>query len=234
MKRKIYNVLLLICVAVIGYASYQIFISRQEYKQAEKEYQNVQKEAKSRRKIKFDALRKTNPDVVAWMEIPGTKISYPVVKGKDNNEYLHKTFSGKKNRSGCIFLDVKCKQDFTSDNNIVYGHHMRDGSMFARLVKFRQMSFVKRHHTIILYLPRETRKLRVVSAYAMQPEKIPITFSDEKEKNNYIQKIKKRSDIKQGNIKGNIYTFVTCSYETKDNRTYVHAIEEATWKKTIK
>lgn len=234
MKQKIYNVLLFLCAAVIGYGSYQIFITKQEYKQAQKTYKNIQRAAKTKHKVKFDALKKTNPDVVAWIEIPGTQISYPVVKGKDNNEYLHKTFSGEKNRSGCIFLDVKCNSDFSSDHNIIYGHHMRDGSMFAELVKFRKTSFVKKHHTIILYLPEKTKKLQVVSAYAMQPEKIPITFADEKEKNDYIQKIKKRSDIKSGNIKGNIYTFVTCSYETENNRTYVHAIEEEPWKETIK
>lgn len=226
MKQKIYNVLLVLCFVVIGCGSYQVFTTKQEYKQAQKEYQNIQKQGKKKQKVEFDALRKINSDIVAWIEIPGTKISYPIVKGENNEEYLHKTFSGERNRSGCIFLDSKCNSDFSSDNNIVYGHHMKDGSMFAELIKFRKNSFVKKHHTIILYLPEKTRKLKVVSAYAMQPEKIPITFADEKEKNDYIQKIKKRSDIKAGNMKGNIYTFVTCSYETKNNRTYVHAIEE--------
>lgn len=225
MKRWIYNVLLIGCIAVMGFGIYQIMITKQQYKKAEHEYDNIRTTVKKKRTIKFDALKKTNPDVVAWIEIPGTKISYPVVQGKDNEEYLHKTFSGRKNRSGCLFLDRKCKKNFSSDNNIVYGHHMKDGSMFAELVKFREQPFVKKYHTIILYLPKETRKLKVVSAYASQPEEIPINFKNLKKKEKYIQKIRKKSDIKSDVIKGKIYTFVTCSYEQTNNRTYVHAIE---------
>lgn len=226
MKRGIYNVLLIGCIAIMGFGIYQILITKQEYKQAEHEYENIEKTAKKKRTIKFDALKKINPDVVAWIKIPGTKISYPVVRGKDNEEYLHKTFSGKVNRSGCIFLDIKCKKDFSSDNNIVYGHHMKDGSMFAELVKFRDSSFEKKHREIILYLPTETKRLKVVSAYAEQPEKMPVMFKNIQERQAYADKIQKRSDIESRKIKGKIYTFVTCSYEKEDNRTYVHAVEK--------
>lgn len=225
MRRWIYNVLLIGCLTVMGIGIYQIMITKQEYKQAEHEYENIKTSAKKKRTIKFDVLKKTNPDIVAWIEIPGTQISYPVVQGKDNEEYLHKTFSGKNNRSGCLFLDKKCKKNFSSDHNIVYGHHMKDGSMFAELVKFREQSFFRRHHIIILYLPKETRTLKVVSAYANQPEELPINFKNQKKRKAYIKKIRERSDIRSATIKGKIYTFVTCSYEQKNNRTYVHAIE---------
>ena len=79
-----------------------------------------------------------NKDIVAWIKVPGTKVSYPIVQGKDNSTYLHRTFHKKYNPSGCIFLDYKCKKDFMSDNNVIYGHHMRDGSMFATFVKYKK------------------------------------------------------------------------------------------------
>lgn len=226
MKHWIYNILLCGCLVVIGVGIYEILITKQEYHQATREYENIQTTVKKKQKIKFDGLEKINPDVVAWIEIPGTKINYPIVQGKDNEEYLHKTFSGKVNHSGCIFLDIKCKKDFSSDNNILYGHHMKDGSMFAELVKFRDPSFEKKHREIILYLPTEMKRLKVVSAYAAQPEKIPVMFKNIQERQAYENKIQKRSNIESRKIKGKIYTFVTCSYEKEDNRTYVHAVEK--------
>mgnify|MGYP000152274103 CR=1 FL=1 len=63
-----------------------------------------------------------------------------------------------------------------SDNNVIYGHHMRDGSMFATFVKYKNRSFWKKHQKIILYLPKETRTLKVIAARANKPEKLPIEF----------------------------------------------------------
>lgn len=159
------------------------------------------------------------------MKVPGTKVSYPIVQGKDNSTYLHRTFQKKYNPSGCIFLDCKCKKDFTSDNNIIYGHHMRDGSMFATFVKYKDQSFWKKHQKIILYLPKETRTLKVIAARANKPEKLPIEFKNNKDRENYTSKIQSVEYLSGQSIQGRLYTFVTCSYEKNDYRTYVYAIE---------
>ena len=83
--------------------------------------------------IDFDALRDLNPDTVGWIVVPGTGISYPIVQGRDNERYLWHTFSGARNNSGAIFLDYRNAADFSDLHTIVYGHNMRDGSMFAPL-----------------------------------------------------------------------------------------------------
>jgi sortase B len=83
--------------------------------------------------IDFDALRAINPNVVGWIVIPGTQISYPVVQGTDNAWYLRHTFSGERNASGAIFLDYRNRADFSDSQIILHGHNMRDGSMFAPL-----------------------------------------------------------------------------------------------------
>ncbi|MCH4184286.1 MAG: class B sortase [Eggerthellaceae bacterium] len=86
--------------------------------------------------VDWDYLRSINPDVVAWVYMPGTNINYPVVQGNDNDEYLHKDFGGAEGlsaRSGTIFLDENNDPTFADANNVLYGHHMNDGSMFASL-----------------------------------------------------------------------------------------------------
>jgi len=181
---------------------------------------------KKERSIDFERLHKINPDIVAWIEVPGTNIDYPVVQGKDNEEYMHHTFRKNYNFAGCIFLDSHCHQDFSSDNSVIYGHHMRNGTMFAQLVKFRDDSFVKKHRRIILYLPGETRKLKVVSAYAGPATSVPIDFGNQKDQQRFYQRILAKSTIPSRKIKKHLYTFVTCSYERNGNRTYVYATEE--------
>lgn len=112
-----------------------------------------------------------------------------------------------------------------------YGHHMRNGSMFADLVKFREEKFARKH-TIELYTPDKTYHLKAFSAYAKTADtSIPITFKNQEEKNAYITKLKNRNGVSSiiKNIpKKNepIYTFATCSYEGHDYRTYVHAVEK--------
>jgi len=83
--------------------------------------------------IDFDALRTINPNVVGWIVVPGTQISYPIVQGIDNAWYLRHTFSGEPNASGAIFLDYRNRADFSDSRIILHGHNMRDGSMFAPL-----------------------------------------------------------------------------------------------------
>ena len=223
MKKWIYNGLFIVSIGVIIYAGWMIYCQKSEYKKAEVEYQKLQKKEK---KIDFVELKKLNQDVVAWIKIPGTRINYPVVHGSDDEEYLHQTFLKKRNSSGAIFLEAKCKNNFTSENNIIYGHHMRNGTMFADLVKLRDQKFVKEHDQIQLYLPGKTIDLTIVSAYAGSVQKIPISFKSKLDKKKWEENIKKRSEIySTKKLTGRIYTFVTCSYERKNNRTYVYAIE---------
>lgn len=225
MKKYIWNGLLLLCMIVMLYSISQIVLKKMEYRKAQMEYKELTIEAFQKGTIDFETLRDINPDIVGWIKIPGTKIDYPVVQGKDNEEYLHKTFSKKQNRSGSVFLDVNCKKDFSSDNSVIYGHHMKDGSMFAELVKFRDPVFVKRHKRILLYLPEKTLSLSVVSSYATAPKVLPIEFSSIREKERWKAEILKSSESVKGKIKGNVYTFVTCSYEKEDYRTYIHAVK---------
>lgn len=234
MKRMINNILLIICIFIFCISTWKLYGYYRSYKKAKDTYSKIAKEnvkiSKNERKIDFKKLKSQNQDIAGWIYIRGTTIDYPIVQGKDNEEYLHQDFNKKKSSSGTIFLDNNCKKDFTSDNNIIYGHHMKNGTMFAQLLKFREESFLKKHNEIMIFTPDRTIHLKVISAYAQKAQnKIPVTFANDKQKKAYIKKIESMSEqtIKTSRINdSHIYTFVTCSYEGEDNRTYVHAAEE--------
>lgn len=234
MKRMINNILLIICIFIFCISTWKLYGYYRSYKKAKDTYSKIAKEnvkiSKNERKIDFKKLKSQNQDIAGWIYIRGTTIDYPIVQGKDNEEYLHQDFNKKKSSSGTIFLDKNCKKDFTSDNNIIYGHHMKNGTMFAQLLKFREKSFLKKHNEIMIFTPDRTIHLKVISAYAQKAQnKIPVTFANDKQKKAYIKKIESMSEqtIKTSRINdSHIYTFVTCSYEGEDNRTYVHAAEE--------
>lgn len=234
MKRMINNILLIICIFIFCISTWKLYGYYRSYKKAKDTYSKIAKEnvkiSKNERKIDFKKLKSQNQDIAGWIYIRGTTIDYPIVQGKDNEEYLHQDFNKKKSSSGTIFLDNNCKKDFTSDNNIIYGHHMKNGTMFAQLLKFREKSFLKKHNEIMIFTPDRTIHLKVISAYAQKAQnKIPVTFANDEQKKAYIKKIESISEqtIKTSRINdSHIYTFVTCSYEGEDNRTYVHAAEE--------
>ena len=88
------------------------------------------------RKIDWKKLKKTNPDIIAWIVVPGTKIDYPVLSCHRWNEYLHKDYEGKDSRPGSIFVQPETAKDFSDFHTIIYGHNMRNKSMFGSLHKF--------------------------------------------------------------------------------------------------
>ena len=91
--------------------------------------------------IDFDALKTVNEDVVGWLYLPDTVISYPVVQGDDNSYYLKHLVDGTYNANGCLFMDHKNQRDLKDDNTLIYGHHMESGKMFASLVKYKDQEF---------------------------------------------------------------------------------------------
>ena len=113
-------------------------------------------------RVDFDGLRAINGDIVAWIQIPGIGVDYPVVQGKDNEHYLHYTFDGKANKAGSIFLDYRNRADFTDSKVILYGHNMKDGSMFSNLKKYQDAGFRKEQGRVLLYLPDKVLECEIV------------------------------------------------------------------------
>ena len=141
--------------------------------------------------VDFKALKKINPDVVSWITIPGTNIDYPLLQGKDNNQYLHKDMEGRDSAAGAIFLDHGDKADLSSRHNIIYGHHMKNGTMFKDIVKYKDQQYFDEHQDIILYTPDREIHLKALAAVVANPDAIrrKIDFQSWEEFTSYIEEM---------------------------------------------
>lgn len=102
--------------------------------------------------VDFASLQAINPDIVAWLRIPGV-LEYPVVRGEDNSYYLNHTVQKTYNIAGSTFLDYRNERDFSDSKNIIYGHNMKDGSMFHVLRNYQDIDFFQEHTNMEVYLP---------------------------------------------------------------------------------
>lgn len=181
--------------------------------------------------IDFDSLCKMNPDTVAWLIIPGTRIDIPVVQAEDNEIYCKANFDRKKSRKGAIFLDCDSPGDLMGRHSILYGHHMKNGSMFAEISKFLKPEFFKEHRTLILYTPERELHLKTIAAVCTDDKANgrKMDFSSLKELQKYIEeetKSCKFRELPKETIK-QLYSFVTCSYEFPGARTILYAVIES-------
>lgn len=106
--------------------------------------------------IDFAGLQSINPEVIGWIDIPGTDISYPVVQSEDKNHYLDYSADGTRNRAGAIFVDHRNASDFSEPNTIIYGHRMNNGSMFGNLNAYADSAYAAEHPYIYIYVPGES------------------------------------------------------------------------------
>lgn len=102
--------------------------------------------------VDFDSLQAQNPDIYAWITIPGTEIDYPIVQsGTDDGYYLNHTIEGREGLPGSIYTESLNSKDFTDKNTVVYGHNMRDGSMFAGLHDYASAEFMAENRSVYIY-----------------------------------------------------------------------------------
>lgn len=176
-------------------------------------------------------LQNANPDYSAWLDIPYTSISYPVVKSKDNADYLSTTFEGNKKSCGAIFIDANIRNLKSTKNLVIHGHNMKSGSMFGALPSYGNINYYNNHPLIYLYMPDQTIVYQIFSAYSMPHDMndelaYQDTFANEKEYATFIERLLNRSIIKTDTVttyeKG-ILTLSTCINHSS-SRFVVHAI----------
>lgn len=175
--------------------------------------------------VDFSALSRENSDIVAWIRIPDTPVDYPIVQTTDNEKYLHTDFYGNKSAAGAIFLDYESDSDLEGRHNILYGHHMKNGSMFKAIVKYKDEKYFQEHPFFTIYTPEKEIKIKVISAYYGEPkaEMRQTHFSSEAEFDNFVKKITEKCTFAlplEAPI-DSLYTLITCSYEFPDARTFV-------------
>ena len=182
-KRIIYAILIFIFTGIFALGAFQIYRQLKEYEEGDSAYTDVeqyvtvgedgQKDENPSDEntninwpaVDFAALKEINPDIVAWVYIEGTEINYPVVQGTDNQYYLKHLFNGKWNSSGCIFLDRRNEPDFSDRHSIIYGHHMKNGTMFSGLTQYKKQEFYQAHPTILLITPEQNIRVEIFAGY---------------------------------------------------------------------
>lgn len=115
--------------------------------------------------IDLDAMKAQNPDTIGWIILPDSKINYPILKSKDNTEYMTTTFEGQQSSSGAIFMDMLCEDDFSSENTIIYGHNMKNGSMFRALNNLTDKEYFWRHHIFCIDTGNGFENYEIISCY---------------------------------------------------------------------
>ena len=131
--------------------------------------------------IDFTQLLSVNSDIVGWLRIRSLDISYPVVQGKDNDYYLHRTFEKTDNFAGCLFVNSYNMGDFTDQNTIIYGHNMKNGSMFGKLKNFSDPEVFKKSRYFWIFTPDFIYQYRIFSASVVDKTGLTyqISFTDD-------------------------------------------------------
>ena len=179
--------------------------------------------------VDFSALQAINPDACAWLYGQGASLHYPVVQGEDNEYYLSRLFDGSSNAAGCPFLDSRCEADLSSKNSVVYGHNMKDGSMFAALEGYKEQDFFEAHPYLLLLTPGGDYEARVFSACVVPTDAAAWQrdFPGEDGFAAWLGEVCAASCIDTGLVPGadeRVLTLSTCSYEFADARLVVHCV----------
>ena len=120
--------------------------------------------------VDFEALRENGPDIIGWLSLPDTVLNYPVTQTDNNEYYLNHLYDGTYNKVGCLFADYENQADFSDRNTIIYGHNMRDGSMFALLNRYDEQSYFDTHRQMYLVTPKGGYVMEIFAAFAAKPE----------------------------------------------------------------
>ncbi len=115
--------------------------------------------------VDFDALLEVNPEVTGWLYCEDTQINYPVLQGEDNDLYLHHLYDKSYCFGGSLFVEAMNKRDFQDYNTIIYGHNMRNGSMFGGLDKWKKQDYYEEHPVLWLLTPERDYRIEILAAY---------------------------------------------------------------------
>ena len=258
-SRRIRTVVFVVALTVFLVSAYQLLSIYLEYKRGSDEYDSLAQQAEEILASAeaeesgsaeaggdtagpwtdfYNAMVAQNEDYVGWITIEDTKIDYPIVQFSDNSYYLNHTFEGQENSSGTLFIDCGITEGMEGKNVIVYGHNMKNGSMFANLTKYRNLDFYKQNPTLEFSTLYKSSTYKVFSVFVLNASKEDDNgyiynisrknFLDDDDFNSWADEAYQRSLINTGVdvVNGdNIITLVTCVYDFDDARLVVMARE---------
>lgn len=177
----------------------------------------------------FTALSEINDEVVAWIQIPSTKINYPVAQGSDNSYYLRHMFNKEYNAGGGIFLDYRNSSDFSSRHSIMYGHQMGNGTMFTGIQNYKNQSYYDTHTYGVLYTPSGNYVVEFFAGYVTSNsgDAWDLRFRNDEEFDSWVESQISKSDFSAGftpSSSDRILTLSTCSSAFENAKYVLHGV----------
>lgn len=179
--------------------------------------------------VDLAGLRQKNPDVTGWLYIPETNISYPLVRGSDNGRYLRRSYDLQATASGSIFMDCRNDPGLTDSNTVLYGHNMKNGSMFGGLKKYGGTDYLRAHRDIYIYVPGRVLRYRAFAAYKTvdTSRSYTLELGDDAGFAGFLQFIEKSAagnETDPPSAAAPLLTLSTCTSTTETGRFVVHAV----------
>lgn len=239
MKKAIRTILLIICIAVFCYSGYQLINIYFDYKKIDETYEGIaddytqpaaeSEEEQSYLEIDWNSLLSRNSDVKAWIQIPDTNVNYPILQGETNDTYIHSDIDGNDFNAGSIFVASENQNPFVDINTVIYGHNMKNGSMFHDIKSYTDQEFADEHPYIYIYLPDGTvSEYKVVSAHIISETSV-LYNTNIVNIQDFYQEMLKGNDISvdfDANSNLPVITLSTCTSGGGENgkRNVVHAV----------
>jgi sortase B len=176
--------------------------------------------------VDFHSLYQINEDVSGWLYCPDTAINYPVVQGQDNDFYLSHLIDGSEGDCGTLFLD--CDADRQAHNQVIYGHHMKDGSMFASLLHYQEQGYYDQHPVLYYITPRQSYEVRLFAGFTTQAVSAAYNQRfDRCDFGDWLTEMQNQSDFQSKTTpttSDQVLTLSTCAYSFKDARYVVMGV----------
>lgn len=229
-----------ILLLIFSFGIFYLISAQREYLKAAKTAKMVQTEftdeepdadsndEQNNLNINWNGLKNLNPDVIAWVDIPGTKISYPILQSKDNNEYLSLDINGKYSKAGSIFTDSRNQNPFKDFNTIIHGHNLQSRSiMFSNLKKYSNAAFAEEHKAVYIYLPDGSCLQYTVFAFLKVNINDTFVYSTDVSDTSYFLKMVAENNLLHTDtdlsVIRSVITLSTCTNKTPDERFVVVA-----------
>lgn len=249
---------MIICACVFLFAAYKLISAGLEYKEAQDEYADLKKYTSEAAPIPggdtdqsgdlltaetiedlppdvdFASLQAINEDVIGWITVDSLDISYPIVRGEDNDEYLHHTFEKTYNFAGSIFMDYSNKPDFSDCHTIIYGHNMKDQSMFGKLKFIKEKELYKENPYFWIVTPEGKKRYKMFSAHvtAATGDTYTLFSGADQQFVDYMNKMVMESEVPLGEFaftaEDKVVTLTTCT-SNDTQRFVVQGVLEDTW-----
>ena len=179
--------------------------------------------------VDFAGLSAINPEIVGWLYCEGTMINYPVTRARDNEKYLTRLFDGTYNGAGCLFLDADNLGDFSDLHSVIYGHHRKDGSMFGKLIEYRNQAHYEEHPRLLLVTRDARYVIELFSGYvaASTDDAWQLRFEGDGAFAQWRERVLRQSEFHAPvapEAEERVLTLSTCSYEFDGARFVLHDV----------